>query len=241
MNMKGDAAVFQDLAYKIAYRVGIGNELAEGDYALSLKYNEPNAFQGSRGQGLPAYDPRVLKGFAIAYYTANRGGDHLEAYAPTWEIFGVPEKTDPLDESPQGIEKEAKIVKWNQDLFAVADSAVFCKFENLLPNVDTEQDFANLLNVAFGWNLSPEDVAKIGERIFNVERLYHVKEGKWIKDELAPRMREPVSSGPAKGNTASKMFDEGIKKYYEIRGWVEGKPTKETLERLDLQEFEYLL
>ncbi|MGC8586326.1 MAG: aldehyde ferredoxin oxidoreductase family protein [Candidatus Micrarchaeia archaeon] len=237
----GDAAVFHDLAYKIAYREGIGDELAEGDYALSLKYNEPEAFQGSRGQGLPAYDPRVLKGFAIAYYTANRGGDHLEAYAPTWEIFGVPEKTNPLDESQEGIEKEARIVKWNQDIFAVADSAVFCKFENLLPNVDNEQDFADLLNAAFGWNLSPEDVAKIGERIFNVERLYHVKEGKWVKDELAPRMRKPVESGPAKGNTASKTFDEGIKIYYKMRDWVDGKPTKEILEKLGLEEFEPLI
>jgi len=237
----GDAAVFQDLAYKIAYREGIGNELAEGDYVLSVKYNEPEAFQGSRGQGLTAYDPRVLKGFAIAYYTSNRGGDHLEAYAPTWEIFGVPEKTDPLDESDSGIEKEARIVKWNQDIFAVADSADFCKFENLLPNVDNEQDFADLLNAAFGWNLSPEEIAKIGERIFNVERLYHVKEGKWVKDELAPRMREPVVSGPAKGNTASRMFDEGIKKYYSMRLWNEGRPTKEVLEKLGIEEFEPIL
>jgi len=227
----GDPATFIDLAYKIAHRDGIGDELAEGDYRLAMKYHDPEAFVGSRGQGVPAYDPRGLKGFALAYYTSNRGGDHLEAYTPTWEVFGVPEKVDPLDDSQSGIEKQARIVKWNQDLFAVVDSSVFCKFENLMPNINTEGDIAALYNSAFGWDLSGEDILEIGERIFNVERLFHVKEGKWVKDELPNRMRQPIPEGPAKGHSASKMFDEGIKVYYKLRGWSDGKPTLDTLKR----------
>lgn len=237
----GDPATFIDLAYKIAHRDGVGDELAEGDYRLAMKYRDPEAFVGSRGQGVPAYDPRGLKGFALAYYTSNRGGDHLEAYTPTWEVFGVPEKVDPLDDSQSGIEKQARIVKWNQDLFAVVDSSVFCKFENLMPNINTESDIAALYNAAFGWDLNSEDVLEIGERIFNVERLFHVKEGKWIRDELPNRMRQPIPEGPAKGHSASKMFDEGIKVYYKLRGWSDGKPTPDTLKRLGLAEFNYLL
>ena len=241
----GDPASYIDLVYKIAYREGIGDELAEGDYRLAMKYNAPETFTGSRGQGLPAYDPRALKGFAIAYYTANRGGDHLEAYTPTWEVlgtvFGKPGKVDPLDDSPSGIELQAKLVKWNQDLFAVVDSSIFCKFENLVPNVNTEQDIANLYNAAFGWNLTADDILTIGERIFNLERLFWVREGKWVKDELPPRMSDPIPGGPAKGHSASKMFNEGIKVYYKLRGWVDGKPTRDTLRKLGLSEFEYLL
>ncbi len=214
----GDAGALEYLIYKIAYRDGIGDDLAEGDYRLAVKYGMPQLFVGSRGQGLPAYDPRALKGFAIAYYTANRGGDHLEAYTPTWEVFGVPEKVDPFCETQECIEKQARIVKWNQDLFAVVDSTIFCKFENLMPNIDTEKDFADLYNAAFGWDLTPQDVLTIGERIFNVERLHWVREGKWIKDELPQRMREPIPDGPAKGHSAAKMFDEGIKVYYKLRG-----------------------
>jgi len=237
----GDAGALEYLVYKIAYRDGVGDDLAEGDYRLAVKYGMPQLFSGSRGQGPPAYDPRGLKGFALAYYTANRGGDHLEAYTPTWEIFGVPEKVDPLCETQECIEKQARLVKWNQDLFAVVDSTVFCKFENLMPNIDTEKDFADLYNAAFGWDLTPQDVLSIGERIFNVERLHWVKEGKWVKDELPPRMREPIPDGPAKGHSVAKMFDEGIKVYYKLRGWVDGKPTKDTLKRLGLEEFDYLL
>jgi aldehyde:ferredoxin oxidoreductase len=237
----GDAGALEYIVYKIAFRDGIGDDLAEGDYRLAVKYGMPQLFVGSRGQGLPAYDARGLKGFALAYYTANRGGDHLEAYTPTWEIFGVPEKVDPFCETQECIEKQARLVKWNQDLFAVVDSSVFCKFENLMPNIDTEKDFADLYNAAFGWDLTPQDVLSIGERIFNVERLHWVREGKWVKDELPPRMREPIPDGPAKGHSAAKMFDDGIKVYYKLRGWVDGKPTKDAIKRLGLEEFEYLL
>jgi Aldehyde:ferredoxin oxidoreductase len=50
-----------------------------------------------------------------------------------------------------------------------------------------------------------------------------------------------MPDGPAKGHTAEKFFEWGIKKYYELRGWVDGKPTRDTLRKLGLEEFEYLL
>jgi len=237
----GDAAALIDLVYKIAYREGIGDELAEGDCRLAQKYGVPEAFVGSRCQGFPAYDPRVLKGFAISYVTANRGGDHLEAYSPTWEVLGVPEKVDPLCEEPHCIEKQVKLVIYAQHLMAIADSATFCKFDTLDKEGIFEKDVAELLSAAFGWDITPEEVLQIGERIFNVERLFHVKEGKWVKDELPPKMREPVPTGPAKGHTATKMFEEGIKLFYKLRGWIDGKPTRDVLRKLGLQEFEYLV
>jgi Aldehyde:ferredoxin oxidoreductase len=41
-----------------------------------------------------------------------------------------------------------------------------------------------LFNIGFGWDITPQEMLTIGERIFNVERLFHVKEGRWVKDEL---------------------------------------------------------
>ncbi len=237
----GDPASFIDLVIKTAYRDGVGDELAEGDYRLAMKYGEPEAFVGSRGQGFPAYDPRALKGFAISYVTANRGGDHLEAYSPTWEVLGVPEKIDPLCDTSECIKKQVKLVVYAQHLMALADSVTFCKFDTLDKEGLFENDLAHLFNAAFGWDTTPEEMLTIGERIFNVERLFHVKEGKWVKDELPPRMRREIPTGPAKGHSAAKMFDEGIKEYYALRGWVDGKPTYETLKRLGLEEFQYLL
>ncbi len=147
----GDPASFIDLVIKTAYRDGVGDDLAEGDYRLAMKYGEPEAFVGSRGQGFPAYDPRALKGFAISYITANRGGDHLEAYTPTWEVLGVPEKVDPLCDTPECIKKQVKLVVYAQHLMALSDAVTFCKFDTLDKEGLFEPDLAHLFNAAFGW------------------------------------------------------------------------------------------
>jgi aldehyde:ferredoxin oxidoreductase len=39
-----------------------------------------------KGQGIPAYDPRGMKGMGIAYATSNRGACHLRAYTPASEL-----------------------------------------------------------------------------------------------------------------------------------------------------------
>jgi aldehyde:ferredoxin oxidoreductase len=202
----GDPASFIDLVIKMAYRDGVGDELAEGDYRLAMKYGEPETFVGSRGQGFPAYDPRALKGFAIAYVTANRGGDHLEAYSPTWEVLGVPEKVDPLCDTPECIKKQVKLVVYAQHLMALADSVTFCKFVTLDKEWLFENELAHLFNVAFGWDATPQEMLTMGERIFNVERLFHVKEGKWVKDELPPRMRKKSRQGPPKATAQRRCL-----------------------------------
>ena len=61
----------------IAYRRGIGNELAEGSRWLSKKYGgEVFAIQ-SKGLELAAYEPRKAVGQGLGYAVANRGGCHL--------------------------------------------------------------------------------------------------------------------------------------------------------------------
>ena len=55
---------------------------------------------GSKGQEFPAYDPRAYNGMSLAYATNNRGADHLRAFTPGAEIFGMPYKLDPG--SPEG-------------------------------------------------------------------------------------------------------------------------------------------
>jgi aldehyde:ferredoxin oxidoreductase len=241
----GDANTYMKLIEDIAFRRGIGNELAEGAYYLSVKYKDPESFVGTRGQGFPAYDPRALKGFVIAYATANRGGDHNEAWPAMIELgpypFGpYPNKVfDPLGE----VEEKIVFTVWEQNYYAVYDSLVLCNFVDQVGDDSLRpEEIVELLNAYAGWNLTYEELITIGERIFNTERLFHVKEGRWVRDELPPKiLKKPMPDGPAKGHTAEKFFEWGIKKYYELRGWVDGKPTRDTLRKLGLEEFEYLL
>ena len=93
------------------------------------------------------------------------------------------------------------------------------------------------LNLVTGWNFSKEDFLEAGERIFNLKRLYNVREGISRKDDtLPPRILNHPRGGGAGENLPhlNKMLHD----YYLIRGWDEfGIPTKETLKKLDLEEY----
>ena len=63
-----------------------------------------------KGQGIPAYDPRAIKGEGLGYATSNRGACHLRGYTVASEVLGIPVKTDPLES-----EGKPELVKAFQD------------------------------------------------------------------------------------------------------------------------------
>ncbi len=225
----GNPGALVEMVWRIAYRSGIGDELAEGGYRLAKKYGHPEIAPQVRGQCLPAYDPRGVQGHALAYATSNRGGCHLRAYLISPEILGVPEKLDPLK-----TEGKPRWVKEFQDGFAALDSMVVCKFVTFAYWVD---DLAKQLSAVTGWDITPEEFMTIGERIWNAERVFNILsfgDGKEY-DTLPERFtKTAMPAGPVAGHTAK--LDEMLPEYYKLRGWVDGRPTKETLERLGLKE-----
>jgi aldehyde:ferredoxin oxidoreductase len=95
------------------------------------------------------------------------------------------------------------------------------------------------LNAALGWNYSTEDYLKIGERIWNAERLFNLKAGlKPLEEDTLPKrlLEEPVPSGPNKGRVV--RLREMLPRYYKLRGWNEdGTIPVEKLRELGLEEF----
>ncbi|NOZ88372.1 MAG: aldehyde ferredoxin oxidoreductase, partial [Crenarchaeota archaeon] len=231
----GNAHAVIQLAFKVAHRDGIGDLVAEGGKRLAEHFGCPTCVAHARGLELPAYDPRAINSMALAYATSNRGGCHLRAYAVSFDVLGVPVKKDPL-----AIDMEKpRLVKLQQDFFAVIDSLVVCKFNTF----STEPaDYVPLISAAMGWSdFTEEELLTIGERIYNVERLFGVREGIY-KDTLSERLlNEPLPDGPAKGKTAREALEAYLPEYYKLRGWVDGKPTPETLRRLGLEEFTYIV
>jgi aldehyde:ferredoxin oxidoreductase len=76
---------------------------------------------------------------------------------------------------------------------------------------------------------------KIGERVWNLERLFNNAAGLTRADDsLPPRITtEPLTQGPSAGHVVDlpPMLDE----YYQIRGWDnQGRPTVEKLRELGL-------
>ena len=232
----GNADAFAQLIWRMAYRHGIGDYAAEGAARLAEAFGSPDSAIHVRGLELPAYDPRGINSMALSYATSNRGGCHLRAYSVAFDVLGVPKKMDPLKVDKEKVE----YVKYQQDYFAVIDSLVVCKFNTFSTDID---DYLGVLKAVTGWeDLTKEELLEIGERIYNLERLFAVREGKGYKDYLPKRLlEEPLPDGPAKGRTAKEALETYLPYYYEIRGWEDGKPKPETLKRLGLEEFIYIV
>ncbi|MCE4628009.1 MAG: aldehyde ferredoxin oxidoreductase C-terminal domain-containing protein [Desulfurococcales archaeon] len=228
----GDPDSFIQAIWRAAYRHGIGDIMAEGAARLAEYFGSPDSAIHVRGLELPAYDPRGINSMALSYATSNRGGCHLRAYSVSFDVLGAPEKFDPLAIDKRKVE----LVKYQQDYFSVIDSLVLCKFNTFATD---HTDYVKLLAAATGWSdLTGDELLLAGERIYNIERLFAVREGRGVEDTLPRRLlEEPLPDGPAKGKTAKEALEAYLPYYYELRGWVDGRPKKETLARVGLEEF----
>ncbi|MCD6276198.1 MAG: aldehyde ferredoxin oxidoreductase family protein [Thermoplasmata archaeon] len=228
----GNTEVLHYYIPRIARREGFGSILAEGGYRLAEKYGCLDCFMGVKKQELPAYDPRGAEGHGLGYATDNRGGDHIKAYLISPEILGYPFKMDPHDIS----DEKVKMLILFQDLTAVIDAAGMCVFTTFGLGGD---DYRDLLNAAFGYNFTTEEWLKVGERIWNAERLFNLKAGlNPEKDDTLPKRLtdEPMPEGPNKGHVV--RLKEMLPRYYALRGWnPDGTIPEEKIKELGLEEY----
>lgn len=231
----GDPSLLIRLVEMTAYRSGLGNLLAEGSARLAKMVGggaEDLAIH-VKGLELPAYDPRGVKGMALAYATSNRGGCHLRAYMVMSELFSIPRYLD-----PESYEGKAELVKRMQDIYAVIDSLIMCKFTSFAFFSTLRYEptiYARLLTTATGIYMDEEEFLRVGERIFNLERLFNIREGFSRSDDTLPGrlLKEPLPDGPSRGQTINleRLLDE----YYAIRGWdYLGRPSEKKLASLNL-------
>jgi len=221
----GEIDGLHDLIREIAHRKGFGAELTDGSYRFCERHGHPELSISSKKQDLPAYDPRGLQGHGLAYATSVRGGDHVYAYMISPEVLGAPEKLDPYTS-----EGKAEWTKTFQDLTAAIDSSGICLFSSFALDTD---DYADLITASTGMTIDAEELLTIGERIWNLQKLFNLKVGYTRADDTLPKrlLTEPLKEGAPKGRVwePDHMLDD----YYESRGWNhEGVPTKETLKRL---------
>ncbi|MCX8174168.1 MAG: aldehyde ferredoxin oxidoreductase family protein [Thermoplasmata archaeon] len=219
----GDGKGLVEMLEKIAYRRGIGNELAEGSERF-CQIHGAESFT-VKGLELPAYDPRGAFGLGLAYATANRGGCHLKGYMIAPEILGIPRFFNRFSESDK-----PDIVARVQNTAAVIDSLVLCLFTNLAVS---EGYYARLLSAVTGIDYRAEDLQVIGERIWNLERLWNLRAGRAV-DTLPERLlKVPLDAGNSAGRTVP--LETMLRKYYLVRGWDEkGVPKREKLRELGI-------
>ena len=225
----GQAETLHDLIQDTAYRQGLGNELAEGSVRLAAKHGAPEIAMAVKGLELPAYDPRGMQGQGLVYATSNRGACHETGNMLGPEVLALPRLIDRF--ATQG---KAGIVSVHQNSAAVIDSLVYCKFANMAV---AEEFFARTLTAVTGIPYTADDLMKVGERVWNLEKLYNLREGFSKEDDTLPDrlLHDPIAEGPSKGFTVNlaPMLEE----YYQFRGWDEnGVPKPEKLQELGLKD-----
>jgi aldehyde:ferredoxin oxidoreductase len=206
---------------------GFGKEIGQGSKRLTAKYGHPDLSMSVKGQEFPAYDGRSIQGIGLAYATSNRGACHLRGYTIASEVLGIPVKTDPLEHAGK-----PELVKAFQDATAAFDSSGLCIFTTFAWGL---ADLAPQMQAACGDEFTTEELEKIGERIWNMERDFNNAAGFTAKDDSLPKrlLTEAAKTGPAKGKVS--MLPEMLPKYYEARGWnADGTLKPETRARLGL-------
>jgi aldehyde:ferredoxin oxidoreductase len=221
-----------EMIRRIGFREGIGDLLAEGVRRASEKINKgAQAFaMHVKGLELAAYDPRGAKGMGIEYATSPRGGCH-ERGLISRETFGAPPHMDPLS-----LEGKGTVAKETQDETAVLDALGVCVFPPHNDGMDMNE-LAQLVSRALGTSYTSEDLLETGDRIWNLERLFNLREGFTGEDDtLPPRLLdEPMKEGPAKGHVVE--LEQLLQDYYRARRWDRnGVPTPEVLNKLGLAE-----
>ncbi|MCK4903021.1 MAG: aldehyde ferredoxin oxidoreductase C-terminal domain-containing protein, partial [Thermoplasmatales archaeon] len=222
------AKLIEDIAYRKSKAADI---LAEGTKIAAEKLGKKAEKFAVHVNGLelPGYDPRGTFGMGLAYATSDRGACHQRAWTVKAELW------DPELER-FSFEKKAKIVKDVQDERAAFFSLVLCDFAPI-----SEENCVDMWNLSTGFGHTVESYLKCGERIWNLVRLFNLREGHDpANDKLPIRLfNDSFTKGPAKDILLTKKgFDKSLQEYYSLRCWNKnGIPTKDKLKELGLEKY----
>ncbi len=240
----GDPQGILELIRMISLREGIGDVLAEGVRKASEKIGKGSQALAMHIKGLeiPMHDPRGKKGMALAYATAIKGADHESAMHddPFERENALPELGYVKPMGRKEYHGKPELVKKTQELWGIlSDALPICKFPMAPPRPLKPGRLVSALRLVTGWDISLEEFLQVGERIFNVGRLFNVREGvDRTLDALPDRFSEHLQEGGSAGETITKVdLERMLDEYYTLRGWTEdGMPKKETLVRLGLTD-----
>ena len=227
----GDTEEMIDMLEAIGHRDGdLADALAEGAEGAAERFDAHDCRLDVKGQTMPAYDPRCMKGMGIAYATSNRGACHLRGYTPAAEILGIPEKVDPVE-----WEGKAELTATFQDMHAISDSFDICKFNAFAEGIE---EYVLQYNGMTGRDVGEEELMQAGERVWNLERYYNNLVGfDAADDDLPDRFVEGAEDAvPGQGGVEGSLVELDRMKdaYYDHRGWVDGVVTEEKLDELDI-------
>lgn len=179
----GDGQGAIDLVHEVGKGTPLGRILGSGAAVTAKAFGMERA-PVVKGQAMPAYDPRAVKGIGVTYATSPQGADHTAGYAVTANILKVGGDVDPL--KPAG---QAQLSRDLQIATAAVDSTGMCLFIAfaVLDQPETFQALLDLLNSFYGLSLTGDDVVALGKSVLENERDFNRRAGFTAKDDRLPR------------------------------------------------------
>ncbi|MFH0803368.1 MAG: aldehyde ferredoxin oxidoreductase family protein [bacterium] len=227
----GNVVAAAALLHKIAKREGIGDMLAEGVRFASEKIGKGSEKFAIQVKGLEwsGYESRNAPAMMLSYLTSDIGAHHNRSWAITHDIAVGRDQVDG---------KAQKVVQL-QHIRPMFDMLGLCRLQWVELAIDLNK-YATVFKAITGINYNLDDLLKASERVWNLTRLFLLREqglkGKEHDKSPARFYEERVPSGPSKGKVISKeeiqyMLDD----YYHLRGWTsDGVPTLGKLKELGL-------
>ncbi len=259
----GDASGVSDVIKDVAHRRGLGNDLADGVRRMADRHGGHEFAMHVKGLELSAYDPRGSFAQGVEYATTNRGGCHVQGASMYLESVGPltinPQNLKLKADIPILQQNLACAINsmvlcifttygmipkqiHNLDPKSMTHKLLSLALENSGPLLRTAMGlkgkpmmwYEKWLTYITGTPLSGGHLQEIGGRIFNLERMYNLREGLTAADDtLPPRM---LHESTFKHMTSGHPLPDLLPRYYKLRGWdAAGVPTKRTLERLGVR------
>ncbi|MBU2552639.1 MAG: hypothetical protein KKB20_29770 [Proteobacteria bacterium] len=262
LHLKRDFETARTLLEQMAAKEGLGGVLVDG-YPAAIKQFGPRAGKHAvqiKGSYI-VFDPRMI--FGTESFTAivnTRGGAHVvPGLGPTSFVpgrpldqikrhcqrIGVPEEAvTRIFDHPDGLNM-ARFTKYIEDRFSVFNIFGICSRQAVAMNYDS-QTLAELYTLATGDPVTPDELSRFGEMIWNLDKMVNTREGFNRSDDTVPdRWFEPLRSGGMelvlmdyyrRRRLSREDMEQLIDDYYEERGWEvqTGAPSPARLEALDL-------
>jgi len=246
----GNAKAMVKLTEMIGNREGFGDILAEGTKRAAEKIGKDSQQYAMqvKGQELPLHEPRLKVNVGIGYALSELGADHtrvehdtdFDLYAP--EIFIEQAKTLGLLErlpNDQIIEVKVRQYYYLQHHFSMLDTLCCCFYGFAPVRAYTMTDLVEIVNAVTGWETSLWELMKLGERRWNMTKIFNLREGIGVKDDWLPeRFFTSLENGVAKGKALDKEeFKNALKLFYEMANWEPDTtiPRRAKLIELDLK------
>jgi len=185
----GDGARAVELVNEIGKATALGRILGAGAVATGKAFGVSRV-PHVKGQNMPAYEPRAIKGIGMTYAISTMGADHTAGYTIAPEMLGVSGKLDPLDPN------KTELARNFQYATAFIDTTGHCLFI-AFAILDIASGFEGMVeecNGVLGTKWTADDVGRIGKEVLDLELDFNRKAGFTKEDDRLPEfmLYEPL-------------------------------------------------